>query len=297
MRRFQNNLLEWLRAYKWVFGSLLTVCSFTFIYFFFRDQQVTWNIFERLSWVNTLGMSFVLCIPVWLTAWVNQSLLIKQGENASFRTCAEALALCQIGKYLPGNIANLIGRIGYLLKAGYRKGNVLKSILHEHLLLVISGAICSVFVLKKWEFINDFTGALLFLGGIVACVLVCIGLKRMGRLHLTLGGSLPSFLLLSLNHIILGCVLLWLLAIYDISLNEGYLYPVSVIVFSWLGGFLVPGSPGGIGVRESLILYFLSGSISPDQLFIIILIQRVLSVIADILNFVIGLGMLFLKKG
>lgn len=295
MREFPSRALYFFKTYKWVFGVLLSLASFGFIYLFFRDQEIEWSLFDKLLWTEILGMSLLLCLPVWLTARVNQSILQSLGEDASFSNCAKALALCQIGKYLPGNVANIIGRVGYLLKVGYGKGNVFKSFLYEHVILVLSGLFCSIFILKKWGLNHQvyIWGLVL---GVLFFLLVHFFAKKKWKLNFKLSQYLSSFFILSLNHLILGVVLLWLLSIYGVSFEGGALFFVSVIIFSWLGGFLVPGSPGGIGVREGIILYFLSGSIAPDQLFVIILLQRVFSIIADLINFFIGLCMVFYRR-
>lgn len=54
-------------------------------------------------------------------------------------------------------------------------------------------------------------------------------------------------------------------------------------ILAWLIGFITPGSPGGIGVREAAMMIVCPKSIDSDILILFVLILRVLSVFSDVL--------------
>lgn len=58
---------------------------------------------------------------------------------------------------------------------------------------------------------------------------------------------------------------------------------------AWIIGFLIPGAPGGLGVRESALVLLLVGTFPRDVVLLIALLARLASVGADSFAFIIGL--------
>ena len=60
-----------------------------------------------------------------------------------------------------------------------------------------------------------------------------------------------------------------------------------VMLVALVVGFLTPGSPGGIGIREAVSLFLLNGMIEEPVILSGIVIMRVLSIIGDIVSFLV----------
>ena len=58
-------------------------------------------------------------------------------------------------------------------------------------------------------------------------------------------------------------------------------------LFAWIVGFVTPGAPGGIGIREGVMI-FVSGDRYSDRIVLFVLVMRISSVIADVAAFLIG---------
>ena len=58
-------------------------------------------------------------------------------------------------------------------------------------------------------------------------------------------------------------------------------------LFAWIIGFVTPGAPGGIGIREGVML-FVCGDSFADRIVLFVLVMRIGSVFADVAAFVIG---------
>jgi uncharacterized membrane protein YbhN (UPF0104 family) len=58
-------------------------------------------------------------------------------------------------------------------------------------------------------------------------------------------------------------------------------------LFAWIIGFVTPGAPGGIGIREGVML-FVCGDQYADRIVLFVLVMRIASVFADVLAFLIG---------
>ncbi|MCL2427559.1 MAG: hypothetical protein FWD05_14645, partial [Oscillospiraceae bacterium] len=68
------------------------------------------------------------------------------------------------------------------------------------------------------------------------------------------------------------------------SLNLGVTI-IGIFIMSWLIGFLTPGAPSGLGIREIVLLMFLSGIVYEDILLSAIIIHRLLQVCGDIVAY------------
>ena len=66
-------------------------------------------------------------------------------------------------------------------------------------------------------------------------------------------------------------------------------------VFAWIIGFVTPGAPGGIGIRESVMLFVCGGSNS-DQILLFVLLMRISSIAADVFACCIGQAYAWRKK-
>lgn len=71
---------------------------------------------------------------------------------------------------------------------------------------------------------------------------------------------------------------------------------VGAYLLSWLLGFLMPGSPGGIGIREAALTLFLSGHFNTESVLLAIVIYRVINTIGDFLGFTAVLSIYIRKK-
>ena len=60
---------------------------------------------------------------------------------------------------------------------------------------------------------------------------------------------------------------------------------------SWVIGFITPGVPGGIGVREAMMLMFLTGLASEEKILTSAIIYRIISVLGDLCSYGYAVGL------
>ena len=58
-------------------------------------------------------------------------------------------------------------------------------------------------------------------------------------------------------------------------------------MFAWIIGFVTPGAPGGIGIREGVMIFVCGGSF-PDRIVLFVLVMRIASILADVAAFIVG---------
>ena len=64
---------------------------------------------------------------------------------------------------------------------------------------------------------------------------------------------------------------------------------VGLFILSWVAGFLTPGAPSGLGIREAVMLMFMGGIVDGGLLIVAMIIHRVLTVMGDLLAYGIAL--------
>jgi hypothetical protein len=95
----------------------------------------------------------------------------------------------------------------------------------------------------------------------------------------------PAFAIYCCNYVLIGAGL-WVLA-------RGLAMPdtmslaalTSAFALSWVLGFLAPGTPAGLGVREGILVLLLAESGTPDEVLLFVIIARLATMLGDGLCF------------
>lgn len=263
----------------------------------FLPQDInTWCMFCFLC----LAYAVVLNLLAW--GWRNQ-LRFNSKVNLPFKDTLSIYAQSQIAKYIPGNVFQYIGR--NMLASRYQLDGVvvLKSSFYEIASLLMSAllliAIMMIFApsplfLNTLEFIK-IPNWLGLVGVLIVIVIALLGkhLKWIAKVkHFISDYFVPYFWFTFTFHLISVLIFigLWLGVMHqpfslDTILILGYAY-----LFSWVIGFVTPGSPGGLGVREALFIFLASIPTLESQIIFLMICSRLLNTLGDFLFFLQGLG-------
>lgn len=259
-----------------------------------------------------LVVMYTASIATTSAAWLWQLRAMRQPSD--FRWTTTVLAVTQFGKYLPGNVGQHIGRVGLAIDSGVRLPAALLTVGYELLIaLVAASHLCAISALLwppqalaggpwleyRWTLValatvGTVTG--LLLAPWLTALLVS---KRQGdkpatavdarAFALNLPAIAGSYVMYvgSLSAIGIG---LWILAL---ALVSGAPVPpplffIGAFATSWIAGFVVPGAPAGLGVREVVLTAWLSGALPPAIVVIIVVALRVATSIGDGINFAWG---------
>jgi uncharacterized membrane protein YbhN (UPF0104 family) len=67
---------------------------------------------------------------------------------------------------------------------------------------------------------------------------------------------------------------------------------ISVFALAWVVGFITPGAPGGLGVREALMVLMLAPAYTAASASVLVIALRIATTLGDALILVIGLLLL-----
>lgn len=215
-----------------------------------------------------------------------------------------------IGKYLPGNVMQYVGRNLYATRLGIPQTRLATGSLIEIVSLVLVALFTSAVVAhgQLREAVSEVCAQLelplakvlcFFLIGTL-CATLAFFLVFRGKLHAALSVySFKSFvwhlgcgmLCQAIVLITLGLLFLGIYATQatnpSVGVGTGI---VAGYVIAWVLGFIVPGAPGGIGIREMVLMLLVGSVIGRDQVVSIAVVHRLITIIGDVFAYFVGLA-------
>lgn len=292
------------RFFVKIFGSSLVLIAFYFILnklWDNWDRLLAWQPENHIIWVIAID-SLIFGIGCFLlsTAW---GLLLKwcSGQPVSLKLCHGIYGRTQLAKYIPGNIFHFVGRHVYGRNAGLKHLPLICASGYEMLGVVFAASVMSLagMLLLDKHLIAISTPSVL--GILVIVMMLIFGSSILAPRVLKIVGytDLPvrstRDLMIGLGSVYVIYILFFL--IYG-GILVGIVYAVHdfpdfrdagiiMITFSvaWIAGFVTPGAPAGLGVREAIIVALLTHLIGEPQSLLVALIFRLVSIFGDILFF------------
>ena len=302
---------RWLR---WIGMALAIAGSIAFVGYVLSSLHVE-DLKSHLSptaIVALLGsiLLYSLVVPLGALAW--KQLLADMGHRVRFPALNAILLATQAGKYLPGNIGQHIGRIGLSLSHGIPAGILIASMAYEVVLLLLADVLTAV---VSGALSKPGLQFLLHDRGMGLAIVVAVAIAGLAAIPL-LGKVLPALVerIVSRNGVAVerlqplrlktmaiviaidaGAMLCVGASISVLALGLFKNVPVdfalltAAFTIAWAVGFVTPGAPAGIGVREALLLLMLSPSLGAADASLLILALRIATTLGDMLCFAAGL--------
>lgn len=288
-------------------GILLSLVALFFIVkSFWSQRELLLKINIRLMTITVIGggLAYLIANIILVLAW--KMMLNWFGETQlSFPGVLRTYGRSQVLKYIPGNLLSLPGRHVLGIQQGMAHGPLIGAATFEIIGLLTAASLFSIMgiLLDRG---NNTGYSLLAVSTILLLALLSplvikyvlsreIVLKRLPVFRtLNWGGYsrlLGIWLLYLCFFAITGIVLFWAIGVMQGSWD---LVPspvvFSIFAVSWLLGFITPGSPAGVGVREGIMILILSSYLGGPASVLISLIMRIITIAGDVLFYFCGLG-------
>lgn len=287
----------WLR---WV-GIGLTAVSFLFLGKSLLSMRVDFSRFEHPVKVALLLAALSACYAavVYFSAFIWRMVLqFISRRRLRFVGVADIYVRANIAKYLPGNVMHFAGRNMLAKKLAFSQIDVAFSSVLEIVMLLITAVAWSA-ALSYRSFVS-MLGSLqkqagvslyIILAAVAALAAVaCVVLRRKKLLRKYRRFFTPAFarlvpqlfVLYSLTMVVPGLFLGAFLGMLGVTVTPTLLLRLfSAYMISWVAGYVVIGSPGGIGVRESIMVLLIGSSVGSDVAVLGALLLRLSSVLGD----------------
>ncbi len=287
-----------------IIGAAVSVLVTGWVLYRYGGSAPGVDLSEAAVWRNLAGATALYVSVLVMGATVWRILLVSFGERPGRWAAESQLLTAQIGKYLPGNVAHLAGRVALSVKDGASPTAAGLALVAETALVVAAGLALALVGLWLLPGVGDAIGSvfpaaddLMVAGGLLAATLAGVLvaatlLRRYGLLKPLARLGLRSVLLVLLIHLVAFAVLGVSLQLVTGIAATAAAAPLSLsmVVFAaaWVAGLITPGAPGGLGVRESVITLGLGVVIGEPAALTAALLHRGVSVAGDVVAFGIG---------
>lgn len=247
-------------------------------------NSIDFNLLEAANWplIAFLVLVSTFAYSLLAVAWwrVLDGVRTPTSPAWAFRT----YGISQLGKYVPGTIFQFAGRQALGIAEGLPKWPLARSMVWEFLGQCLGAAVFAVLALPLYT--KSVSHPLADIGFVATLIVALFAVRRfLGRSMAQAAVFYLGFLLLSSTVFL--ATLITVAPSAEIAIGQ---YPavMGAFVIAWLVGMVVPGAPAGIGVREAMLLFLLHGLIPEHDLLTIVLLHRMMSVVGDLLLFLLA---------
>jgi glycosyltransferase 2 family protein len=291
--------------------NLLKICGRLFfllalLFLFIRLFQHFYDI-PRLAWGMSGFFSFSLivtavCVNVALGAYAWARLLLGGRVFLPFGNAFIIFGQAQVGKYLPGNVLQYVGRVALGRSYGVNWEEAVVSMGIELLLVMTTGSLWGLFglllhpnsipwLMGKVEGRPPLIYGFLFLLIILLAVTLAFIkpvrtwlYQRRAYLHpRRIAGAM---LLYSVQFFLFGLLISLLYrALWPGGAPVPWFDFVWGFALAWVVGFVVPGAPGGLGIREVCFVGLFSPGMGEGLAISLAMVLRLVTITGDFLSF------------
>lgn len=288
-------------------GNLLTVLAIALIVYRLYKMDVDLSVYtdwEKVSVSFILGLIFALiAILVGTLAWKNM-LETLSNKHLNFRDVFHIYSKANIGKYLPGNVMHYVERNLFAAYQGLGQIETLSSTVFELLGQLISAMIIAIIFAKDllFSFLDENLNVTWIIIAVIALIIMIVILFFLYKKNLKIQiivtkmcsmSFLATFgknlIIYAVSFVANGITLLLSLYAMQASVTASSISLLFAMnTTAWLIGFIIPGVPGGIGVRELVLATMASGTQYSDIILVAAVGQRVVLIFGDFAAYIIG---------
>ena len=291
-----------------IIGNIVMIAALAFVVKKLLDMDISFSQLNEGRVVCALVLCFVIqtviiicsCYP-WLVFTRSLS-----GRKIPFSAAMPVYTQSNLYKYLPGNVFQYVGRNQLAADMEISHVDVACATVLDVLFCVFWTAVISVIMLggRIAELLSKYGRNLLIVGAvgivIVIALILAVRMKFRDKFKAYISRYSKAFakenrpMLLRgvfyylLQNAVSAAMYMGCLALIVPQADTGELTALTgAFLFAWIIGFVTPGAPGGIGIREGVML-FVCGDSFADRIVLFVLVMRIGSVFADVAAFVIG---------
>jgi hypothetical protein len=273
-----------------------------FIIYLFWEQQIDFSVLNSGRIIGGLIVVAVIyaCNLVVGSSFYCYLLSILSGKRLNRPRVMQAYCMANIYRYIPGNIMHYIGRNRIATNEDIAYADVNIASLAEVVALSLSAVLLSLLSVNRIavDYLKNVSvePKYIVLAAALLLALAALAFFFRRRLltfardfkHKILGVTVRQGALFCIGTCIRLVVnaLLYLFCLSLLGAKESGEYAVMIaglFILSWLIGFITPGAPGGLGIRETMMVLFLGSVVTDDILFISAVAFRLICVAGDIM--------------
>jgi uncharacterized membrane protein YbhN (UPF0104 family) len=293
-----------LRRSLQILGIVITILALGFA--IQRILSIGHSNWEKLIGINVIVIIVLMGVAhganYFLMAWAWQRMLVWFGEvNAKPLICMALYARTQIAKYLPGNFFHYPGRHVMGNRAGLHHPPLVGAMLYEIMGCLVAAGALSLVVFPKSILIGN---SIIFRIALIPLILIIPLLIQYILIHFSIGrrfgfpektvweafiGLMPIWAIYLVFFMLEGLILWGIIGgTTGQWLSVPFLYIISAFTIPWVIGFITPGAPAGLGVRDALMILILTNFMGAPAAAFVALISRLVVTLGDVIFFLLS---------
>jgi hypothetical protein len=290
-----------------ILGYAVVVASFIYLGLRLAEhfESITFTLLQAEIMVVTLGVCIGYTVLQTILPWI-WIVLATNGWQASLRGGFTVYGRAQITKYLPGNIAQIGVRQLLGARIGLRQRDMGWATTLEIVLMAAAAAAVALAAAPSQfaPWLGEAPSVVLLAALTAALAAAWLALRlssgtlvrrrfpRVAKIFRAVGwqifmGSFAAYLVFFIAS---GLLIYVLLAAVQSGMGDParILLVVGASAAAWLAGFVTPGSPGGLGVREATFVLLAGPEIGQEPALIGMLLFRVVTSLSDVTFFLLA---------
>ncbi len=284
-------------------GNVLMVIAIVFIgykLYQYRDKvsdAFTWKIGVVMLVSSLITTSLIIISSVFYANLVAR----VSDKEVPLGMASQMYCKSNLYKYIPGNVLQYVGRNQIAELSNARHDRVIFASFLEVGFTVIGALTASIILARQYVFEwirNQNTGLIVAVIAAVTVIVIFISIllakkvpklfKELRRIlnHRNIGYFVAMIVFIVFNQMLNGIMFTYLMKEIVGTLPKEYWSNVAgVYSFAWLVGFVTPGAPGGMGIREALLSVLLANTVAPEMVTIAVIFNRIVTVLGDLIAY------------
>jgi hypothetical protein len=297
-----------LKKYIKIAGNVIMVIALAFVVKKLLSMDISPSQFRSGKTIAVLITSFVIQTVIIIFSIIPWLMFTRSlsGVRIPFKAAMPVYTRSNIYKYLPGNVFQYVGRNQLAADMKISHVDVACATLMDIFFSVVWAGIFSVILLgsRIAGLLREYGRNMLIVAVLGVLILAAAAAVIFLKFRKKAAGYLSRYskalekgrrgqLIQGIAYYIVsytvsaGMYFLCLtLIVPEASLSETVTL-TGAYLFAWIVGFVTPGAPGGIGIREGVMI-FVSGDRYQDRIILFVLIMRISSIAADVAAFAAG---------
>lgn len=248
------------------FAVTLAALAFVGVTVYHSFDSLRQELASPLFLLTLVGSAVAYAIVLQLVglAWL-RLLIAVDGPSLSVRQALTIYGKTQIYKYLPTNVLHMVGRYALARKSRVSNqalvfaqiGELLTTVLAASALAIVLARPLLIRSLSRQGLAGDALANIWIAGGFVALVVgiaLFVRFRRAEAGRRALRALATAFVFYTLFFIGSGFLVAALCRSLDVDGSSALGELIGIGAAAWLVGFVVPGAPGGFGVREAVLI-------------------------------------------
>ncbi len=290
-----------------IVGNILMVLSFMFIVNRIMEYGVNLSKVVNLSTLIISIISVFIYAILVIALAIIFYLLLKVFNSNDISAKGSIFIYCKsnLYKYLPGNVFHYIGRNQIAIDSETSHSGPVAATIAELLLLTVAALITTIVFAGqhavKWSADNYSSPEIIIYSVLVVSVLLgaVILYSVIWKRRLTAGNIKPAnsiqftaavkyLMMYVIYFVINGVMFIMLLHSIGGELSNDLFSPViGMYTLSWMIGFVTPGAPAGLGIREAIMSALLIGIVEAESVISAVVVYRIITILGDVFAFII----------